>query len=66
MRSLDWRQEVRGVRDMESQGNQKQDTKIKGLGVLGVLREPVMGPLRSRAVREKGHRKSHGKRRDSH
>lgn len=66
MRSLGWRQEVRGVRDMESQGNQKQDTKIKGLGVTGVLREPVMGPLRSRAVREKSHWESHGKRRDSH
>lgn len=55
MRSPGWRQEVREVRNMESQGNQKQDIKIKELGVTGVLREPVMGPLRSREVRETGH-----------
>lgn len=40
---------------MESQGNQRQDTKIRELGVSGFLTAPVMGPVGSREVREIGH-----------
>lgn len=64
MRSLGSRQGIRGVRDMASQGNQKQDTKIRILGVTGVLRASVMGPLGSREVRETGHWEPLGQQRD--
>lgn len=47
MKSPGWRQEVRGIRDLKSQGNQRQDTKIRELGVTRVLRASVMGPLAS-------------------
>lgn len=40
---------------MKSQGNQRQDTKIRKLGVIRVLKAPVMGLLGSREVREIGH-----------
>lgn len=49
--------------DMESHGNQDQDAKIRDLGATGVLRASVMGPLRSREVREIGHWESLGKQR---
>lgn len=45
-------------------GELEQDTKIRDLGVTGVLRASVMGPLRSRQVREIGHWESLGKQRD--
>lgn len=52
--------EVGGQRGQESQGNQKQDTKLRELGVPGVLRAAVKGPLGSRNVREIGHWESLG------
>lgn len=64
MRSPGSRQEIGGFMDMESQGNQEQDTKTETWGVTGVLRVSVMGPLRSRQVREIGHWESLGKQRD--